>query len=116
MCVCVCVCVCPPCDKWKPYARSGIPPSLAIPPLPWEGGLSLGPKSIGNTGRQRRRTKFFFRFHWNWGWGGPSFGDRPPLPWGTGLTLEGGLQGGRGVPVTAFVGADVSGLEGGTGT
>ena len=44
-------------------------PTQPTRPPPW-GGPSLGPKSIGNTRRQRRRRKNFFRLHWNWGGGG----------------------------------------------
>ena len=36
-------------------------PSPPPPPPPTPGRPSLGPKSIGNTRRQRRRRKFFFR-------------------------------------------------------
>ena len=61
----------------SPVTR-GPPPPLCNPPPPRWGGLSLGPKSTGNTRRQRRRRKIFFRFHWNWGSrGGPSLGPPP---------------------------------------
>ena len=64
----MCVCVKMPPDL---HARSSIgitsvpcpPPPLAI--LPYWGGASLGPKSIGNIRCRRCRRKFFFRLYYN---------------------------------------------------
>ena len=52
--------------------------SWPLNPPPPPGRPSLGPKSTGNTTRQRRRRKIFFWLCWNWGEGGPLQSPHPP--------------------------------------